>query len=215
MTGILTDTDAVTASLHRHGALAFWDYATAGNYFKLWKMLCPINQWLLTNASWILQPRTSWLSWLVFWHLTYNIYIPYACWWQIPFSWSKCPSLLQTLVHDQTWNDRQPHFETDVSLSCRKHGTKKKLLHSHEESNCRPWDSALQCSLLSHRTSLVSYSSYRPFQVEWIQVVWIQYIDRINTVQRLEFTITFFTSLFCILCFALQVPMLKSTWILW
>ena len=92
---------------------------------------------------------------------------------------------------------------------------KEKLLHSHEESNCRPWDSALQCSLLSHRTSLVSYSSYRPFQVEWIQVVWIQYIDRINTVQRLEFAITFFTSLFCILCFALQVPMLKSIWILW
>lgn len=92
---------------------------------------------------------------------------------------------------------------------------KEKLLHSHEVSNCRPWDSALQCSLLSHRTSLVSYSSYRPFQVEWIQVVWIQYIDRINIVQRLEFTITFFTSLFCILCFALQVPMLKSTWILW
>lgn len=84
VTGILTDTNAVTASLHRHGALAFWDYATAGNY--LWKMLCAINQWLLTNASWILQPRTSWLSWLVFWHLTYNIYIPYACWWQIPFS---------------------------------------------------------------------------------------------------------------------------------
>ena len=102
-------------------------------------MLCAINWWLLTNDSWILQPRTSWLSWLVFWHLTYNIYIPYACWWQIPFSWSKCPSLLQTLMHDQTWNDWQPHFETDVSLSCCKYGTKKRLLHSHEESNSRPW----------------------------------------------------------------------------
>ena len=166
-------------------------------------MLCTINQWLFTNASWILQPRTSWLSWLVFWHLTYNIYIPYACWWQIPFSWSKCPSLLQTLMHDQTWNDWQPHFERDVSLSCCKYGTKKRLLHSHEESNCRPWDSALQCSLLSHRTSLVSYSSYRPFQVEWIQVAWIQYIDRINTVKRLEFTITFFYKLifYFVFCF--------------
>lgn len=30
MTGILTDTNAVTACLHRNGALAFWDYATAG-----------------------------------------------------------------------------------------------------------------------------------------------------------------------------------------
>ena len=80
---------------------------------------------------------------------------------------------------------------------------KEKLLHSHEESNCRPWDSALQCSLLSHRTSLVSYSSYRPFQVEWIQVAWIQYIDRINTVKRLEFTITFFYKLifYFVFCF--------------
>ena len=30
VTGILTDTIAVTACLHRNGALAFWDYATAG-----------------------------------------------------------------------------------------------------------------------------------------------------------------------------------------
>ena len=30
VTGILTDTNAVTACLHRNGALAFWDYATAG-----------------------------------------------------------------------------------------------------------------------------------------------------------------------------------------
>ena len=31
VTGILTDTNAITACLHRYDALAFWDYATAGN----------------------------------------------------------------------------------------------------------------------------------------------------------------------------------------
>ena len=30
ITGVLTDTNAFTALLHKHGALAFWDYATAG-----------------------------------------------------------------------------------------------------------------------------------------------------------------------------------------
>jgi len=30
VTGILTDTNAVTAILHKHSALACWDYATAG-----------------------------------------------------------------------------------------------------------------------------------------------------------------------------------------
>ena len=30
VTGILSDTDAIAALLHRHGALAFWDYAAAG-----------------------------------------------------------------------------------------------------------------------------------------------------------------------------------------
>ncbi len=32
MTGILTDTDAIAALLHAHGALSFWDYAAAGPY---------------------------------------------------------------------------------------------------------------------------------------------------------------------------------------
>ncbi len=32
VTGILTDTDAVSVLLHRHGALAVWDYAAAGPY---------------------------------------------------------------------------------------------------------------------------------------------------------------------------------------
>jgi selenocysteine lyase/cysteine desulfurase len=32
VTGLLTDADAVTALLHEHGALAFWDYAAAGPY---------------------------------------------------------------------------------------------------------------------------------------------------------------------------------------
>ena len=33
ITGVLTDSLAVTVLLHRYGALAFWDYATAGNDF--------------------------------------------------------------------------------------------------------------------------------------------------------------------------------------
>ena len=37
MTGILTDTNAVTACLHRNGALAFWDYATAGTCIEITK----------------------------------------------------------------------------------------------------------------------------------------------------------------------------------
>ena len=32
VTGIITDVDAVTRLLHRHGALSFWDYAAAGPY---------------------------------------------------------------------------------------------------------------------------------------------------------------------------------------
>lgn len=35
ISGILTDTLAVTALLHRHDALAFWDYATAAPYVKI------------------------------------------------------------------------------------------------------------------------------------------------------------------------------------
>ncbi|QUI35612.1 aminotransferase class V-fold PLP-dependent enzyme [Streptomyces alfalfae] len=35
VTGILTDTDAVSALLHSHGALSLWDYATAGPYLPI------------------------------------------------------------------------------------------------------------------------------------------------------------------------------------
>lgn len=35
VTGVLTDVDAVTALLHEHGALAVWDYATAGPYVPI------------------------------------------------------------------------------------------------------------------------------------------------------------------------------------
>ena len=35
VTGILTDTDAVAALLHAHGALSFWDYAAAGPYVPI------------------------------------------------------------------------------------------------------------------------------------------------------------------------------------
>ncbi|MBI5508877.1 MAG: aminotransferase class V-fold PLP-dependent enzyme [Deltaproteobacteria bacterium] len=35
VTGIVSDTDAVSTLLHRHGALAFWDYAAAGPYAKI------------------------------------------------------------------------------------------------------------------------------------------------------------------------------------
>ena len=35
ITGILADVNAVTTTLHKHGALAFWDYATAGPYVDI------------------------------------------------------------------------------------------------------------------------------------------------------------------------------------
>ena len=35
VTGIITDTEAVSALLHRHGALACWDYASAGPYLPI------------------------------------------------------------------------------------------------------------------------------------------------------------------------------------
>jgi selenocysteine lyase/cysteine desulfurase len=35
VTGILTDTDRVSALLHEHGALSFWDYAAAGPYVPI------------------------------------------------------------------------------------------------------------------------------------------------------------------------------------
>jgi selenocysteine lyase/cysteine desulfurase len=35
VTGILTDTSAVAALLHAHGALSFWDYAAAGPYVPI------------------------------------------------------------------------------------------------------------------------------------------------------------------------------------
>jgi selenocysteine lyase/cysteine desulfurase len=35
VTGIATDTKAVSTLLHRHGALSFWDYAAAGPYVKI------------------------------------------------------------------------------------------------------------------------------------------------------------------------------------
>jgi selenocysteine lyase/cysteine desulfurase len=35
ITGLCVDVDAITALLHKHGALAFWDYATAAPYIKV------------------------------------------------------------------------------------------------------------------------------------------------------------------------------------
>jgi selenocysteine lyase/cysteine desulfurase len=35
VTGILTDTDAIAALLHKHGALSFWDYAAAAPYVPI------------------------------------------------------------------------------------------------------------------------------------------------------------------------------------
>ena len=35
VTGIVTDVDAVATLLHRHGALAFWDYAAAAPYLPI------------------------------------------------------------------------------------------------------------------------------------------------------------------------------------
>ena len=35
VTGILCDVDSITILLHKYGALALWDYATAGPYVRL------------------------------------------------------------------------------------------------------------------------------------------------------------------------------------
>src|SRR5690606_34590958 len=35
VTGVLTDTNAVTRLLHEHGALSFWDYAAAAPYLDI------------------------------------------------------------------------------------------------------------------------------------------------------------------------------------
>ena len=35
VTGVLTDTDAFSALLHKYGALAFWDYAAAAPYINI------------------------------------------------------------------------------------------------------------------------------------------------------------------------------------
>src|SRR4029453_11924774 len=35
VTGIATDTKAVSTLLHEHGALSFWDYAAAGPYVEM------------------------------------------------------------------------------------------------------------------------------------------------------------------------------------
>ena len=35
VTGILVDVDSINVCLHKHGALAFWDYATAAPYVKV------------------------------------------------------------------------------------------------------------------------------------------------------------------------------------
>lgn len=36
ITGILADDIATTLILHQYGALAFWDYASAGNEKRIW-----------------------------------------------------------------------------------------------------------------------------------------------------------------------------------
>ena len=35
VSGILSDVDSITICLHQHGALAFWDYATAAPYLHI------------------------------------------------------------------------------------------------------------------------------------------------------------------------------------
>ena len=54
-------------------------------------------------------------------------------------------------------------IEKDVFSSCHERGTKKKILSPHEESHCRPSDSALRRSdapPLSRRDSVVSRARY-------------------------------------------------------
>jgi selenocysteine lyase/cysteine desulfurase len=40
ITGLCVDVDAVTGLLHKYGALAFWDYATAAPYIKVRLCMC-------------------------------------------------------------------------------------------------------------------------------------------------------------------------------
>ena len=51
LTGVLTDTVAVTSLLHEYNCLAFWDYATAGNKFL--KHLLVIQAIVLTTAPYV------------------------------------------------------------------------------------------------------------------------------------------------------------------
>ena len=41
VTGLITDVDAVSIALHRHGALSCWDYAAAGPYLAIDMNACP------------------------------------------------------------------------------------------------------------------------------------------------------------------------------
>ena len=61
ITGILVDVDAITIMLHRHGFLAFWDYASAGTHVQIdtnpfvksnkygWNMLTCIHRFQVVN----------------------------------------------------------------------------------------------------------------------------------------------------------------------
>jgi len=57
ITGVLTDTDAISTLLHRYGALAFWDYATAG------RVNACMSPWRLLTLVTVALPQPLILQW--------------------------------------------------------------------------------------------------------------------------------------------------------
>jgi selenocysteine lyase/cysteine desulfurase len=57
VTGILTDTDRISALLHRHGALAFWDYAAAAPYLAVSMQAPPGGDPLAYKDALVLSPH--------------------------------------------------------------------------------------------------------------------------------------------------------------
>jgi selenocysteine lyase/cysteine desulfurase len=56
VTGIVSDTDGISALLHRHGALAVWDFAAAAPYIDI-RMIAPDNEPLAFKDAVVLSPH--------------------------------------------------------------------------------------------------------------------------------------------------------------
>lgn len=64
LTGVLTDTTAVTSLLHNYNCLAFWDYATAGNKFSKTFLLHNIDLTIAPYVKIDMNPVTT--RWVCF-----------------------------------------------------------------------------------------------------------------------------------------------------